>query len=228
MLPLAVLVLSPLLTLGQSNLPDAPGRALVQEKCQSCHGLEPVVANKLSQSDWNNLVGQMISFGAAVSESERTTIVNYLATYFGTTPPPATPAQSTPPVVSGAAVYANCVGCHQANGTGVAGVFPPLANHVPELLKPAEGRTFLIQVMLYGLQGPITVAGQRYNGVMPGFANLTDAEIAAVLNHIATQWNNSTLLPANHQAFTPNEVRAQRERRLTPAQVLEIRGRLGL
>jgi len=128
-------------------------------------------------------------------------------------------AQATP-------LYAQCQGCHQANGAGIPGVFPPLASHIPEILAVRGGREYLIQVMLYGLQGQITVKGVRYQGVMPAYAQLKDEEIAALLNHISTQWGNR--LPAGQRPFTAEEVRAQRARPTTAAQVLEARNKLGL
>lgn len=119
-----------------------------------------------------------------------------------------------------------CVGCHQATGAGLPGVFPPLAGHVPEILAAKDGREWLIKTVLFGLQGPITVKGQNYNGVMPAFGNLTDAQIAGILNHISTQWGNK--LPANQRAFTADEVKAMRAKTFTPAQVGELRKALGL
>ena len=35
------------------------------------------------------------------------------------------------------------------------------------------------------------VNDQAYNGVMPAFSQLSDAELAAVLTHIRTNWGNS-------------------------------------
>ncbi len=51
------------------------------------------------------------------------------------TPPAAATSGSTAPV-DGAAVYQNCAACHQAQGTGIPGAFPPLAGHLPKLLHP--------------------------------------------------------------------------------------------
>lgn len=123
-------------------------------------------------------------------------------------------------------LYAQCQGCHQPTGAGIPGVFPPLAGHVPKILAPKGGREFLIQVMLYGLQGQITVKGTKYQGAMPAFSQLKDEDIAALLNHISTQWGNK--FPAGQQAFTAAEVKAQRAKTLTGAQVLEARNKLGL
>ncbi|WP_051529324.1 c-type cytochrome [Meiothermus cerbereus] len=123
-------------------------------------------------------------------------------------------------------LYAQCQGCHQPTGAGIPGVFPPLAGHIPEVLAVKGGREYLIQVMLYGLQGQITIKGAKYQGVMPAYAQLKDEEIAALLNHISTQWGNK--LPAGQKAFTADEVKAQRAKTMTAAQVLEARNKLGL
>jgi len=127
---------------------------------------------------------------------------------------------------SGASVYQQCQGCHQPTGTGVPGVFPPLAGHVPEILAAKGGREYLIHVLLYGLSGEISVKGTKYNGVMPAFGQLKDADLAAVLNHISTSWGNQ--LPAGQKAFTAAEVKAQRAKPLTSLQVNAARKALGL
>lgn len=126
----------------------------------------------------------------------------------------------------GARVYQQCQGCHQPSGTGIAGTFPPLAGHAPALLAAKNGRTYMIQVVLYGLQGSLKVKGQTYSGIMPAFARLSDADIAAVLNHISTSWGNK--LPKGQKAFTAAEVKAQRSKKLGPEQVLRVRSQLGL
>ncbi len=88
----------------------------------------------------------------------------------------------------GKQLYANaCVACHQATGQGLSGVFPPLADS--EWVKGAP--TVLTQLVLHGINGPITVKGQKYEGAMPAFAEqLSDAELAAVLSFIRHEWGN--------------------------------------
>ena len=128
----------------------------------------------------------------------------------------------------GGRVYAaNCLACHQANGQGIPGAFPPLAGHTPELYHAPGGREFLIKSVLYGLMGPITVAGISYNGVMPAFPQLSDAEIAAVLNYTLTEWGNDALL-VDFSPLMPEEVAAERGQNLTMQQVHELRQALGL
>lgn len=84
--------------------------------------------------------------------------------------------------VSGETVYrTHCASCHQADGRGVPGAFPPLAGS--EWVTGDSQQ--LVSVILNGLSGPITVAGQNYDGVMPAWKDqLGDAEIAAVATFI--------------------------------------------
>jgi mono/diheme cytochrome c family protein len=89
--------------------------------------------------------------------------------------------------IDGAQVYsANCIACHQATGLGVPGVFPPLVGS--RWVLGASER--LVQIMLFGINGEIEVRGSVYNGVMPAFARLSDAELAAVTTHIRSSWGN--------------------------------------
>lgn len=128
----------------------------------------------------------------------------------------------------GAKLYAtNCVGCHQATGQGIPGAFPPLAGHVPDILNLKGGRQYLIQALLYGLQGPIEVKGMKYNGVLPPYGRLKDEEIAALLNYVSTAWGNDKKVKG-FKPFTAQEVKALRAKKLTAQQVWNERKKLGL
>jgi mono/diheme cytochrome c family protein len=86
----------------------------------------------------------------------------------------------------GQAVFdANCAVCHQGGGVGVPGQFPRLAGRAGSIAAKPEGKTFLIQVLLNGIGGRITVDGEQILGVMPAFDSLSDADLAAVLTHIS-------------------------------------------
>jgi mono/diheme cytochrome c family protein len=125
---------------------------------------------------------------------------------------------------AGSRVYAaNCVACHQAGGTGMAGAFPPLAGHVPDLLKRADGRTYIEKVLLFGLEGEINVNGNTYAGQMPPWNALSDDEIAAVINYVSNAWDNGKSLPSGFKPFTSDEIKALRAPELTSAQVYALR-----
>jgi mono/diheme cytochrome c family protein len=127
----------------------------------------------------------------------------------------------------GAQAYtANCVACHQENGRGVPGAFPPLAAHVPDLLAPAGGRGYLIRVLLFGVDGAITVNGANFSGAMPGWSALDDNVIAGVLNHITTSWDNAQRLPAGFKPFEAGEIAAVRAERIAPTAVYALRQKL--
>ncbi|MBA2668599.1 MAG: c-type cytochrome [Trueperaceae bacterium] len=126
----------------------------------------------------------------------------------------------------GAQVYAaNCSGCHQANGRGIPGAFPPVAGHGAELYALDGGRAYLVDVLLYGLQGAIEVNDQAYNGMMPAWPHLSDDQIAAVLNHIVAGWADEDE-PADFDAYRADEIAAERGRGLSPADVHALRATL--
>jgi len=103
--------------------------------------------------------------------------------------PQAASAAPVKRVVDGSLVYIGvCQTCHQPAGTGVAGQYPPLAGS-EWLTRDAETA---VRIVLYGLEGPITVKGQAFNNKMPAFHDkLGNDEIAAVLTHVRSAWGNS-------------------------------------
>ncbi|MBT8091549.1 MAG: c-type cytochrome, partial [Gammaproteobacteria bacterium] len=90
----------------------------------------------------------------------------------------------------------HCSACHQQNGMGLAGAFPPLAQS--DYLM--ESRSRAIETVVKGLSGEITVNGQKYNAMMPGMGHLGDDEIAAILTYATNAWGNEA------SAFTVDEV----------------------
>jgi nitrite reductase (NO-forming)/hydroxylamine reductase len=91
-------------------------------------------------------------------------------------------------MAKGEGVYnANCAACHQTNGQGLAGAFPPLAGS--DYLQGK--RKDVIGAALFGLSGPITVNGVDYNGIMPSLGHLSDADLAAAITYVFGSWGNS-------------------------------------
>ena len=90
-------------------------------------------------------------------------------------------------VAAGKAHYTGtCSVCHQDNGAGLEGVFPPLANSDYLAREPAAA----IGIVLNGLTGPIKVNGKDYNSVMPPMSQLNDDEIANILTYVFNSWGN--------------------------------------
>jgi nitrite reductase (NO-forming) len=79
-----------------------------------------------------------------------------------------------------------CSVCHQANGEGLAGVFPPLAKS--DLIAADPKRP--VQILLKGLTGKVTVNGKEYNSVMPPMSQLNDDEIANIVTYVLNSWGN--------------------------------------
>lgn len=123
----------------------------------------------------------------------------------------------------GEAAYANCAACHQPDGEGVPGAFPPLAGHAPNLVALESGREYMIKVVLYGLQGPITVLGEEYDVIMAPMPYLSDEDIAAALNYALHSWGNDELLPEDFEVIVPAEVEELRGLGLSSGEVHELR-----
>ncbi|MGB7740369.1 MAG: cytochrome D1 domain-containing protein [Steroidobacteraceae bacterium] len=111
----------------------------------------------------------------------------------------ATPAQ----VHSGEKVYQTvCLACHQADGKGLPGAFPPLAGS--DYLVGHKERA--VGVVVNGLQGEVVVNGTKFNSVMPAMVQLSDQEIADALTYALNSWGN------NGGAVSASMVAAERAR----------------
>lgn len=120
---------------------------------------------------------------------------------------------------SGAELFAaHCTVCHQADGQGIPGLYPPLADSAGDFAHSKDGRAYLVHVVSFGLNGAITVRGTFYNGVMQSWVHLSDDDIAQLLNHVLTGFN-ANLLPKDFAPFTAREVRRDRARPMTSSEV---------
>jgi mono/diheme cytochrome c family protein len=140
-------------------------------------------------------------------------------------------AQTAPPAgdfqwqALGARTYEiYCSGCHQRSGRGIAGGFPPLAGHAPQLLEQ-KGSAYMARLVLFGLSGSIEVEGTPYNGVMPAWSSLSDDQIAAVIDQVLTAWDNDKHLPKEFKPILPSEIAAARAENMTSEQVYAMRER---
>jgi nitrite reductase (NO-forming) len=80
-----------------------------------------------------------------------------------------------------------CAVCHQANGAGLAGVFPPLAKSDYLAADPQRA----IGVVLNGLTGKVSVNGKSYDSVMPPMNQLNDDEVAHILSYVLNSFGNA-------------------------------------
>ena len=93
-----------------------------------------------------------------------------------------------------------CGICHQRNGRGASGRYPPLRQ--TDWVTGDKER--LIKVVLNGLEGGIAVNGEQYNSVMPQHSFLPDEEIASILTYIRQNFGNEA------SAISEEEVRQVR------------------
>jgi ubiquinol-cytochrome c reductase cytochrome b subunit len=96
---------------------------------------------------------------------------------------------------SGAKVFSsNCASCHGAQGQGLPGTFPPLANNPVVAGDPKK----VIGIVLNGLHGAISINGQTYNGQMPAWkGTLSNKDIADVITYIRGSLGNNHASPVN-------------------------------
>jgi len=79
-----------------------------------------------------------------------------------------------------------CMACHQADGKGLPGAFPPLAGS--DYLLGDKDRA--VGVVVRGLEGEVVVNGVKFNSVMPAMTQLSDKEIADALTFAMNSWGN--------------------------------------
>jgi nitrite reductase (NO-forming) len=139
-------------------------------------------------------------------------------TIYAGTPPGRPKSQSRPAVKSrlevkeawvgpGKVLYErNCAFCHQPEGEGMVGTFPPLAKaDYLQALAEKTDRAELIRIPLFGLTGKITVNGSDYYGEMPPISGMSDQDLATVLTYTTNSWGNHA------RPFTAAEVKKVRD-----------------
>ena len=97
------------------DLPDAPGKAVVERMCKACHGLETIVSAKYTKDRWGEIVDDMVSRGA---QGKSRTSTAWLSTWEGSnsSPSPRAASQvctnnSSQPMAANPDASANPSGC---------------------------------------------------------------------------------------------------------------------
>ena len=122
---------------------------------------------------------------------------------FTETDPEATEEEELDMMATGRQVYTRvCQSCHQQDGSGVEGAFPPLTGSDWVVGEP--GRP--VHIVLQGFEGQIVRNGVTYNATMPGFGRLlSDAEVASVVTYIRNSFGNDAT------EVTPDDVMDMRD-----------------
>jgi len=118
----------------------------------------------------------------------------------------------------------NCQSCHVNAPVG-----PAFKGNLPSFTKVANGQSYLINALLFGVEGPITLGDQSFNGVMRSRANdFSDNEIALLLNYGLTGLGNDALLADDFKLITTAQVANERQTVKTKSEVLTLRNALEL
>jgi mono/diheme cytochrome c family protein len=94
--------------------------------------------------------------------------------------------------------------------------------HVPELAARAGGRSYLIDLVLFGFEGEATIDGERRSFEHPAFGDLADADLAVVLDHTLIAWDEDDTSD-DVDRYRPEEIDEARDRDLAPSEVAERR-----
>ncbi len=117
---------------------------------------------------------------------------------------------------AGAKVFQSyCQACHQANGQGLPGAFPPLAGSDYLLADGQRG----IHAVIEGVTGALVVNGKKYDSVMPHLNYLDDTQVADVVTYALNSWgNNGGVVVAAQVADVRSKVTGVAEGGLHPGQ----------
>lgn len=111
--------------------------------------------------------------------------------------------ETATPFSRGKLLYAAyCLACHQADGSGVPNLNPPLI----ATTWVSGSKATLIEMILKGSKGKVEIDGETFHNTMPAQAHLTDREIADVLTYIRNSFGNKA------SAVTPAEVKNVRSK----------------
>lgn len=182
-----------------------PGSAVIVDFKVKVPGTYTLVDHSIFRAFNKGALGQL-----AVTGPEDSRIFSgklAAAPYDGAPGPAALAAGYAAPAPSGATqmergrgvFMRTCFACHQPDGRGLPGVFPPLAGS--DFLLADHDRP--IRIVTQGLSGPVTVLGRTYNNVMPP-QMLSDGDAADVLTFVTHSWGNAG------RPYTVDEVRQVR------------------
>jgi mono/diheme cytochrome c family protein len=177
-----------------AQFPGGEGAVIANSQCLMCHSVGMVLRQPArTQQQWKETINKMrTAYGAPLPAEQVDALAAYLARLSADSSAGSDAERPTldtgETAADGGAIFAaRCAVCHQASGMGIPGAFPPLAGS-----NWVDGReAAVIQILLHGVQGSLTVNGVAYNGAMPTFGDqLSDVQIAAVVSYVRSQWGN--------------------------------------
>jgi mono/diheme cytochrome c family protein len=110
----------------------------------------------------------------------------------------------------------NCENCHGPEGRGWD-QYPGLS-HTARLFQAPGGHDYVADLHLYGL------TSERWGAPMPPMGHMHDIELAAVINHVLTNFGNEQVLDETAALYRPQDIEQRRGLNLTPREVDGQRG----
>jgi mono/diheme cytochrome c family protein len=105
----------------------------------------------------------------------------------------------------------NCENCHGPAGRGWD-QYPGLG-HAARLFQAPGGRDYVVNLHLYGL------TSERWGAPMPPMGHMHDIELAAVINHVLTNFGNEQVLDETVALYRPQDIEQRRGQELIPRKV---------
>jgi len=82
----------------------------------------------------------------------------------------------------------NCANCHQADGKGMANLYPPLTGS-----KIIRDKAAMACIIRYGMKDTIMVHGKPFSRPMPANAKLQELEIAEIITYVNMKWGQDSV-----------------------------------
>ena len=95
----------------ETDIPAGEGSEILRRRCLRCHAIDLIAQQRLPRSGWERELEKMISWGAAVEDSEKKELVDYLTAHFSNV----RPSPKAPGDVAGSAaalLETKCQTCH--------------------------------------------------------------------------------------------------------------------
>jgi cytochrome c551 len=93
--------------------------------------------------------------------------------------------------IDGQVLYkTHCANCHQENGQGLAGLYPPIEGS--DFLK--KNKELVLCSMRNGLKDTIVVNGKTYRQPMPANTQLQALDVAEIATYIYNEWGNEKVI----------------------------------
>jgi len=197
----ASLALAGAVAMGQTpGLPDGDGKAIINGGCVSCHGIDLITAKQISQADWSGILERMKGYGAALDDTQTSTLLNYLTKNFGV--PGAAPAGGASDDAAKALVAGVCSSCHgpdlitskKASQTDWQGIVDRMKGYGATLDDAQTTNLIGYLTRSFGVDGAAP-AGAVANAPVPaGAAGAGDAEAMGLISGLCSSCHGADLI----------------------------------